>query len=217
LNKLLKYRLLEDLLPLLEEFENNSGKGDLKEFSEWLYNRQGLKSTPMLKAPLGHGETLESAISKYVIFMYRYARHHSKAALDGIDLQSLDDFSYLVMLMNGDSLSKKELIKRNLHEKSTGMAIIARLVQKGLLKETEDAEDSRITRVSLTKEGENVLFGSFQNMYKLSQVVSANLSESEKTELINILYKLDQFHNPLFHQAGDVSLDELVEKTKAQG
>lgn len=216
MNKVLKYKLLEELLPLLEEYEQLGPGSDIRGFSEWLYNKQGLKTAPVLKAPLAFGETMESAISKYMVFMYRYARHHSKAALEGLHLQSLDDFSYLIMLMGGDSLSKKELIKRNLHEKSTGMAIIARLVQKGLLKETEDEEDSRVTRVSLTQEGQNVLFGSFQNMYKLSHIVSANLSEAEKTELINILHKLDQFHNPLFHHPGEVSLDELVEKTKVQ-
>ena len=53
--------------------------------------------------------------------MYRYARNYSKKALEKTPLQTIDEFTYLGVLMQSP-MTKTQLINRHVQEKTTGMA-----------------------------------------------------------------------------------------------
>jgi DNA-binding MarR family transcriptional regulator len=62
-----------------------------------------------------------------------------------------EEFTYLDRLKDEPSLTKMQLIERNGHEKQTGIQIIKRLLDDGLIQETVDENDKRAKRLTLTK------------------------------------------------------------------
>jgi DNA-binding MarR family transcriptional regulator len=188
-----KYLLLNELLPHLEDFEEAQPDGDLEIFSSWLNDK--LKQSKKKSRATTTG-MLESYISAHIGFLFRYAKIFSKKVLDETPFQSLDDWSYCIALLYEDSLPKMELIKKNIHEKTTGMEIIKRLVGKKLLREFVDEDDNRVKRVSLTANGRKSLEKTFLPMQQLAHHVCGNLTEEEKATLNHLMLKLHLFHFP---------------------
>lgn len=188
-----KYSLLKELLPHLEDFEEMQPNGDLKLFSSWLNDK--LKQRKKKLHPTTTG-ILESDISAHIGFLFRYAKIFSKKALTKTPFQSLDDWSYCIALLHEENLPKMELIKKSIHEKTTGMEIIKRLVKKRLLREFVDEEDNRVKRVSLTASGRKSLERTFLPMQQMAQQICGNLTEDEKATLNRLMLKLHLFHYP---------------------
>jgi DNA-binding MarR family transcriptional regulator len=153
----------------------------------------------------------EDSIAILVAYLYRYAKQYVKKALQDSPLQSIDDFSYLIVLLTHDSLSKTELINKNVHEKTTGMEIIKRLVKTGLMVQYDDVDDKRSQRIAISPEGRKVVYSILGNMGDVSRIMSANLTENEKSILIYLLKKLDQFHFDIFTHDRNESLQGIIQ------
>ena len=98
----------------------------------------------------------------------------------------------------------------NIHEKTTGMEVIKRLLNNDLIVQTDDATDRRSKRLSITEKGKGALFGTFDEMRKASLIIAGNLNAVEKMQLLHLLQKLHFFHKPLFLNERGKSLDELL-------
>lgn len=153
----------------------------------------------------------EDSIAILVAYLYRYAKHYVKKALHDSPLQSIDDFSYLIVLLTHESLSKTELINKNVHEKTTGMEIIKRMVKNGLMIQYDDADDRRSQRVAISPQGRAVVFSIIGNMGDVSKIMSANLTDNEKSLLIYLLKKLDHFHFDVFTHERNESLQGIIQ------
>jgi MarR family transcriptional regulator, lower aerobic nicotinate degradation pathway regulator len=213
----MNYDLIKQLVNLAEKFELSAGPApDLAAFSAWLYAqthpgpRQGGQAHYPSPAPMH--ETLESVITKLVIFMYRYAKGYLKKALDGTALQTVDEFVYLTALLHRPGLTKIELIELNLHEKTSGMEIIKRLLARGLVQQQEGESDRRSKQLYITEIGRTVLLPIFERMHQVSQLVSGNLAEEEKQQLVSLLHKLNDFHHPIFANEKQTSWGEVFAK-----
>ena len=79
-----------------------------------------------------------------------------------------------------------------------------------LLEEFEDEQDKRSRRVRLRPAGRQLLGELFYKMTQLSQLVTADLDDQEKFELLSLLEHLNRFHLKLYHDKALDSLDELV-------
>jgi DNA-binding MarR family transcriptional regulator len=188
-----KYLLVKELLGLLEEFEEIYPNSNIQIFSTWLHDK--LKTNDSAKS----GRTasvLEADISSHIGYLFRYAKIFSKSVLEKTPFQTLDDWGYCIVLLREQSLPKTELIKRNIHEKTTGIEIIKRLIAKKLVREFTDKEDNRIKRVSLTAFGRRSLQKTLAPMQKLAHKVCGNLSETEKQNLSALMRKLHIYHHP---------------------
>ena len=143
--------------------------------------------------------------------MYRYARNYSKKALEKTPLQTIDEFTYLAALMRSP-MTKTQVINRHVQEKTTGMAVIQRLLKQNWVKQSDNSADARSQIIELTDEGRAVLMGAFSEMLKVSSIVTANLTIAEKVELNRILEKLNIFHRTILDKEKTLDLDNVLEK-----
>lgn len=179
----------------------------VEEFHKWLGENLVESENP---PPEVSPTNVAGEIARYVSIMNRYAKFYIKKALAKTELVTIDDFGYLMYLMEAGSTTKTALIHKNIHDIPSGTEIIKRLIRKGWVNEVADEKDKRKVRLSINELGKAALMGSFPEIAKVSQMISANLEESEKEQLLRILKKLDAFHVSVFDQHKGKSLDELI-------
>jgi DNA-binding MarR family transcriptional regulator len=215
-----KYLLIKDLIDKVAEYEQHT-KGKelhlegfaayLRPKTEHFSNKREL-SGPKEKKMQERGERQETSIAILVTFVHRYSKLYARKIFQNSVISSLDDFSYLIVLLTHESLSKTELIRKNVHEKASGMEIIRRLVKDKLMKQVDDKEDKRSKRLSITAAGKAAVFGVLKQLEEMGNLMAGNLSEHEKHELQCILRKLDNFHYDIYLHDRELSVGEILEK-----
>lgn len=207
---------LKSILDLAEEFQseaNNSYAYTLSKegFKKWIAdNSFDIKVEAPEWQGKANGRTPESVISTLLVHLNRYAKSYSKSAILDSEFSTQDEFIYLINLKSHGSMSKMQLIQLNVHEKPAGMQIINRLINQGWVGQADSPHDKRSKIIFITQEGIAALEKQMNNIRKATNVVSGNLSEREKFELIRLLQKLDHFHHPIYDQ--NLNSNELLEK-----
>jgi DNA-binding MarR family transcriptional regulator len=221
------YQLLRQVLDKLEHFQdsvedksllNLSGftaylaTSDMKHFeSDALNAGEATSKERDLRLELEKTPgSIDTTISQMVIFMNRYAKQYTKKALKDSEIKSIDEFSYLSMLLTFGQLSKIELINKNMQEKTTGMETIKRLLKNDLVSQSDNPKDKRSQLLFLTEKGKGVLYGVFENMHLVGKIISGNLIDLEKIQLAFLLKKLDNYHNDIYLNRMDQSLESFV-------
>jgi DNA-binding MarR family transcriptional regulator len=208
-----KYGLLEQLLPMLAAYEAESGGAPVSpsQFGQWLVSRlEGQPETAPTAVP-EPPPYLEGEIAQYLSGLYRYARFYAKKALRHTELESLDEFGYLIALHAEGATPKAVLITKNIQEIPSGTEVIKRLLRKGWIDEQPDPQDRRSIRVSLNEKGKAALIGSFAEIARIARMVSGNLSLRERMELLRLLRKLNAFHYPIFTGHRNEDLEAILE------
>jgi len=207
------------------EFENQNGtRADfsLSEFVGYLNKNTGRGSLEMRNisgelrdsVPEYTNKTL-SDISILIVLLNRYARGYLRQAMQGSLLHNPDEFAFLITLMTFRSLRKSELIKRQVMEKTTGTEIIRRLIDKGMIKERADRNDGRGKLISITNHGRDEIIRILPLMSDVSEIIAGNLNNEEVNTLSYLLKKLDHFHNNLYLNNKEMSLNDILLKTKS--
>jgi MarR family transcriptional regulator, lower aerobic nicotinate degradation pathway regulator len=216
------YKIIRDIVNELERFEqeNIAKPFDMKQFGHWLsvqnsneieLNNKALQATDLLNPSLKvQNDKPETTIGQLLTYLSRYLKLYFKKGLEGTLLTTGDDFSYLAILLNQGSLTKTELIQLSANEKTSGMEVIKRLLNKNLIRQYDDTDDKRSKRITLTNLGREVLFKSFNEMNKVGQICVGDLNEAEKNQLVYLLKKLDNFHNDIYLHHHDKSLEEIM-------
>lgn len=219
----MNYELLKEIIINLEIFEqeNEPQNSSLKDFGLWLLERQnaGYQSNNGVMGVSNlvpqdiksTAEQPEMVIGKLLTFLSRYLKIYLKKGLEGSLLTTGDDFTYLATILNKGSLTKTELILLSAHEKTSGMEVIKRLLINELIEQTDDENDKRSKRISLTQKGMGVLMQSFEAMGKVGIIASGDLTNQEKKQLVYLLKKLDNFHNDIYLNHREKGLDEILE------
>ena len=215
----MNFELLTNIIEAFKQYqlsENSSDKNSLSDFAKWINDKEEVNSEVELVLPTAHlnNYELEVEISTMVISLNRYSRLLIKKGLIGFPELVSEDFTYLYTLMDVESMTKIKLIEKNVHEKPTGLEVIKRLLKHGLVGEKNDENDKRSKQVFLTDKGRALFFATIEQMNKIALVVSGDLSKNEKKQLHRLLKKLAHFHNPIYLSNKEVSIDELVKKTK---
>jgi DNA-binding MarR family transcriptional regulator len=213
------FDLLTNIIEAYKTYQLSAGankKSSVADFAVWVNEQSFLNAQPQnieLPENLGRYE-IEVAISTLVICLNRYSRLLIKKGLINFPQLVSEDFTYLYTLMEVESMTKIQLIEKNVHEKPTGLEVIKRLLKHGLVNERNDANDKRSKRVFLTDKGRALFFATIDQMNKVALIVSGNLTIDEKTQLHTLLKKLENFHNPIYLSHKEISIDQLVQKTK---
>lgn len=152
----------------------------------------------------------KSDIAILIVLMNHYAKWYTKMVLRESNLQTPDEFSFLITLMTYDSLSKSELIKKQVMEKTSGSEIIRRLIKRGFMVESADENDKRRIRVSITKYGREEIIKMLPLMSKVTKIIVGNLNAEELNTLSYLLKKLDYFHNDIYLHKKDHSLNDIL-------
>jgi len=218
------YDLLTSLLPLISQYETDKGAGkpsSVEDFSKWMQDqmimrRQMTDKRLPLKSISGvpRGEELPVSLGKLIYYMYRYARFYTKKALKDNPLNSLDEFTFMITLLNIPAITKTELINKMVYDKTTGIELINRLIKQGLITEAENPADKRSKLIHVTEMGRAVLFSSFEELNKVSQIIPGKLDAEELMTLIHLLDKLDHHHLHIWDHHRDSDLGTILSSAK---
>jgi DNA-binding MarR family transcriptional regulator len=80
------------------------------------------------------------------------------------------------------------------------------------VKESTSKEDKRSKLLKLTPLGEKTLFKAYEFMSNSGALLSANLTDHQKSELIPILDYLNSFHANLYLNHKDDDVKDLIAK-----
>lgn len=211
----MNYLLIKDVLDLVQEFEietknTNEFQASVEGFKSWISST----NTNVIVEPdwegKENGRSAESVINTLIVHMNRYAKSYSKSAIVGSDFSTQEDFIYLINLKAFGEMSKMELIKKNVHEKPVGMQIINRLINNGWIEQRNSEVDKRSKVLKITPKGLETLANQMDKIRQATSVVTGNLSQKEKMELIRLLNKLDKFHQPIYDR--NIETENLLEE-----
>lgn len=201
--------LLKDVIEEIEQFETeNSGySNDILGFKHWISDKLDKNRTDNEPYWEGkeNGRSPDSAINTLIVHLNRYAKTYSKSAIYDSNFSTQDDFIYLINLKAFGKMTKMELIKKNVHDKPTGIQIINRLIALGYIAQIDSETDKRSKIIHITDLGLEALEHQMNHIRQATQIVTGNLTYSEKMDLIRILNKLEHFHKPIFRQNIEVS------------
>lgn len=199
----MNFELIKSVVELVQQFmEQNEGKAqysnDLHGFTEWINaaHQQDFENPDWIGKESGRSS--DSIINTLLIRMNRYAKSYSRSAVGSSVFSSQDDFIYLISLKNMGAMSKMELIKHNVHEKSSGILIINRLLHNGWIEQAVSPKDKRIKNIQITEKGLAILDEHMEEIRRASRAVVGNLTHAEQMLLIAVLSKLDEFHDSFY-------------------
>ena len=213
----MKYDILKNVINLLEEFEADIFLGrtypnDIEGFKRWIvanYKGDQINNEPNWEGK-ENGRSPESVINTLIVHMNRYAKSYSKSALFGSDFSTQEDFIYLINLKAFGEMTKMDLIKKNVHEKPAGMQVINRLIAQGWVDQTDSDTDKRSKVIKISNTGLQVLENQMDKIRKATEIVTGDLTRSEKMELIRLLNKLNDFHQPIYDK--NIEPEHLLDK-----
>ncbi len=217
----MKKEILIELINLLDQFSSEKqGNEDysISDFVGFLNSKIGSQDVAMRKIE-GNAEPglkilrtdSNTDTSILITLMFRYAKGYVKKALQNSPIQTADEFAFLITLMTYESLTKTELINKQIMEKSSGVEVIKRLISMQMIEEFADELDRRSVRVRITPTGRQTIITVLPEMAKVSKVVVGNLTQPEVNTLTYLLKKLDFYHNDIFLNKRNLGLDELLE------
>jgi MarR family transcriptional regulator, lower aerobic nicotinate degradation pathway regulator len=192
------YKLVSEILQHIDAFEKKAAQKDMMHFVMYLNEQYSkpdakrAKATKKLASNVAY--SIEDSIGRQLVILLKYAKMHSKKILDHSALNSLEEFSFMATLLSMQPCTKTALIAALVSEKPVGIEIIKRLQAKAFVKECKIQLDKRSTQIELTNLGEKTLGALFPEMSQLSQLISGNLSLQEKITLMQILNKLELYH-----------------------
>ncbi len=201
----MNYQLIKDVLDLIAQFDRQCGpilNNTVEDFKKWIalnYKDDVIQQEPDWEGK-DKGRSPESVITTLIVHMNRYAKSYSKSAIFGSDFSTQEDFIYLINLKAFGEMTKMDLIKKNVHEKPTGMQIINRLIAQGWVDQTESKYDKRSKVLRINDKGLQALEHQMHKIRKATEIVTGDLTYSEKMELIRLLTKLDHFHLDIYEK-----------------
>ncbi len=211
------YDLIKNVINLVEEFENHNAQvknysNDIDGFKHWIIEAyeqdEILKEEPDWEGK-EQGRSPESVINTFIVHMNRYARNYSRAVIHDSDFSTQEDFIYLINLNAFGAMTKMELIKKNVQDKSSGNQIINRLIKLGFVDQKDSKVDKRSKIIDITEKGSEHLEQHMDKVRQATSIVTGNLIYHEKMQLIRLLTKLNEFHHPIYSKNIDPS--ELLE------
>lgn len=207
------YTLLADLLPYLEAFHKTEQSSSVTEFITWLQKAPSLylDNANSESTAISSHANLDIQIIHLLGLSHKYIRFLYKKGFKQSLLQTTEDFAFLATLHHFGDLRKNELIQTNTSEFTSGMEVIRRLERNGLIASFLDEEDRRARRVQLTKEGTEVFHRALPTLKDISNIATAPLTNFEKKRLLELLHKLNNFHNPIFHEEKESDIDEITD------
>lgn len=201
----MNFELIKDVIDLVHQFEVEN-KNDryfeenVEGFKQWILTFNNLIVQEPEWEGKEKGRSAESVINTLIVHLNRYAKCYVKSAILGSAFSTQEDFIYLINLKAFGEMTKMDLIKKNVHEKPVGMQIINRLISLGWVKQRNSKIDKRSKVISITAKGIVALDKQMGKIRQASSIVTGNLSQNEKFELIRLLNKLEDFHQAIYNK-----------------
>ncbi|WP_241789817.1 MarR family winged helix-turn-helix transcriptional regulator [Sphingobacterium rhinopitheci] len=171
-------------------------------FKEWIVaNHNSDKATDAVSwEGKENGRSADAVINTLIVHMNKYAKTYSKAAMHNSNFATQEEFIFLIVLRALGSMSKMELIKKNIQDKPAGMKLIDRLINHGWVNQTDSPVDKRSKLISITQKGIEELDLHMDKIRVATKIVTGRLTDYEKNQLIILLSKLETFHQEIYQK-----------------
>ena len=147
-----------------------------------------------------------------MIMIRRIGRYHmvySGKALEGTNLDQIEEFGILVTIHNQVNPIKSQAIYNNIIELSSGTNMLNRLKKRGLINEYADEEDKRVKRLKLTEKGEETLNIAKVRVLKAAQMMVNVISNDDKQLCLNLLAPVNDYFAKMFQKQKNRPFDDV--------
>jgi DNA-binding MarR family transcriptional regulator len=212
----MNYAGIRKLVDLAEAFEQENGAQeglDEQQFTGWLVAKTFGKidaNAQYASADYPEGALVAGYIAMLLGFMGQYATFYARRIFRRSEVYSLDDFGVLISLHPDRKLTKTETLKECRLEKSSGNEVLKRLLKQNLIRENDHPTDRRSKVIELTEQGREAFGQVWPPIARMSKVVAGDLTPEEQLLLLNLLRKLNRFHQPIFEQGKEESVEQLL-------
>ncbi len=192
------YELTKVLVQLVGEFREAHPEGpfDLPAFIAWAESRMEAPGDEVVLPITGF--SIEAELAAYIGRLGRYSNTYIKTTLERLPFSTDMEFTFTAILDGVGEVGKTDLIRMMAFDRSSGMGVIRRLLEKGIIEEFPNPEDKRGKLLRLTEKGKQAVQLGYQKVPQAANLVSKNLSSKEKIQLLRLLKKLDDFHYPIY-------------------
>lgn len=197
--------ILKEIIDELDQFEQtlqDDKEVGMKDFLAYLSTNKN--QSPRYSADI--------EIVQQISLLHRYSKFYVKKILKDSPMQTMDEYTYLIPLLESESMTKTELNNMNAMEKTSGNEVINRLLKKNLIVQKRDELDRRSMRVYITDLGKRELFKIIPDLQKIAIFFSGNLSQFQKLSLASNLNSMSHLHKDIFLNDKDKQLDDMEEK-----
>ncbi len=218
-----KYAILKQIIDLYGEYEGGGKPLNLLAFAQWMVSR--MNEDPQLNKEngtkgryfQGHPDSFSfmkkfNEKARFLETTSRIARYHDfyiRKALKDLIINSRLEYLFLYLADILVKSRKTDLINIYHLEYTTGMDTIRRLVNNGLLNETQDESDKRAKLLVLTEKGRAVLEQATRRMNDENMMFFAAVSDNKWRKILPVLEKIDEFHNSIYQKHNQQPFAEL--------
>ncbi|WP_290792017.1 MarR family winged helix-turn-helix transcriptional regulator [Flavihumibacter sp. UBA7668] len=191
---------------LWTEYLQGQNNPTAQDFGIWLIRKgEGVQlDTVPFQADLEPGElTIQSAI--LVGRLQRFLHFLTKPFLKNAGI-SEDELVVLASLLFIQDVPKTVLLKQCLIEIPTGSELLKRMKKSGLILEKKHPGDARSSIISISAKGKKLILHTFYSMNSMEDALQV-LSLEERTILVELLNKLDNYHS---HRHEILQMTELM-------
>jgi DNA-binding MarR family transcriptional regulator len=136
---------------------------------------------------------------------------YASAALSKVSgLKQVEDFYFLNSITQLKQVKKTEVISMMLFEISSGMDIINRLRDRGLVQETISPSDKRSRLLAPTAEGKIVLQECYKQLSVVNDMIWKGMRGEDKVLCIQLLKEVEIVHSDLATKLKGKPFDEMV-------
>lgn len=218
-----RYDSIKRLIDLWAAYEEETDHAEFVEFAEWLANQLKHKPELNLVASKKRVKTEDSEnlqlfknleeplrFLEYTSRISRFHEFYVKKFFNDITINNRLEFLFLYTVSKKRSAKKTELINTHLVDYTTGMDIIKRLVNNGLLEEMSDGADKRAKLLVITNEGQTVLESAVKKMTDEIQMFLACISMNKWKKTLAVFEEINDFHTNIYQSHNDKNPAELL-------
>jgi DNA-binding MarR family transcriptional regulator len=185
------------LIQYWSDFKDRHPQGSIEEFCK-NYVSVLKKATPS-KAANFKGMIPPDANALLIKLIGRIAQCYKLYATAGLaevgGLKQIEDFYFLNAIVQLKEVRKTDVITTLLFEVSSGMDIINRLRDKGLIEERASGSDKRARLLRPTEKGETVLQECYRQLAIANDMIWKEMSPEDKILCIELLRKTEAIHS----------------------
>src|SRR5258708_7052598 len=125
-------------------------------------------------------------------------------------IKQMEDFYFLNSIRNLGEMRKRDAIRYTLVKLSSVLDIIKRLVDNGFIEERPDPTDRRARLVKATPLGEQALFGCYEQLVRVNDLLWSDMAVEDKKLCIQLLRGVEIKHSKLAVELKGKTFDEMV-------
>lgn len=217
------YQSIKRLIDLWETYEEETSQQELLGFADWLNNK--IKQNPELNIKQTKRRVINEEPDNILIinnldeptrfleYISRISKLHDfyiKKFFTDISINNRLEFFFLYTVNEKKRAKKTELINTHLVDYTTGMDTIKRLVNNGLLDETNDETDKRAKQLIITDEGKRVLEIALKKVNDEVHMFLACISMNKWKKTLSVFEEINNFHSKIYQTHNDKNSAELL-------